>query len=233
MRAATRALAFGAQVFDILFRSGDASSPSARALGLYNACVALCRSHGFDVRCRGHLPGGPVVIVANHLSWVDVPVLGTLTPSMMIAKGEIADWPFIGEMSHKFGVGFVRRGDAHSGARALKQSLRALRRGVSVVGFPEGTTSRELLPFKRGMFGLAQLAGVPIVPAAISYTDPKLAWIGDDWFVPHYFRTVSRERTPVHIQLGRPIAPSLALRPEELAQIARARIAELSRRKLA
>ena len=233
MRAAGRALAFGAQVFDILFRSGDASSPSARALGLYNASVALCRSHGFDVRCRGHLPGGPVVIVANHLSWVDPLALASLTPSMPIAKGEIADWPLVGDATRSLGVAFVRRGDAHSGARALKMALRALRRGVSVIGFPEGTTSRELLPFKRGMFGLAQLAGVPIVPAAITYADPRIAWIGDDWFVPHYFRTVSRERTPVHIQLGRPIAPTLALRPEELAQLARSRIADLTRRKLA
>jgi 1-acyl-sn-glycerol-3-phosphate acyltransferase len=233
MRAAARALSFGAVVADILFRSGDASSPSARALGLYNACVALCRSHGFDVRCRGHLPGGPVVIVANHLSWVDPVVLGSLTPCMPIAKGEIADWPLVGEASRALSVAFVRRGDAHSGARALKQSLRALERGVSVIGFPEGTTSRELLPFKRGMFGLAQLAGVPIVPVSITYADPRIAWIGDDWFVPHYLRTVSRERTLVTLQLGRPIAPSLAIRADELAQLARSRIADMTRRKLA
>jgi 1-acyl-sn-glycerol-3-phosphate acyltransferase len=234
VRAAVRALRFGAQLVRILTNSGDALSPSARALSLYNTAVAMCRTHGFDVRCRGRLPGGPVVIVANHLSWVDPLALASLGPCVPIAKGEIASWPFVGEAVSQLGVAFVRRGDAHSGARALRVALRALEGGISVIGFPEGTTSaRELLPFRRGMFGLAQIAGVPIVPAAIWYADPRVAWIGDDWFVPHYFRTVARPRTAVHIQLGRAIAPTLALRPEDLAHQTRARIAELLRRKLA
>jgi 1-acyl-sn-glycerol-3-phosphate acyltransferase len=233
--AAARALSLGGQVVSILSDFGDESSPSARACRLYNASVALCRSHGFDVRCRGLLPGGPVVIVANHMSWVDCLVMTSLAPCMPIAKGEIDSWPFLGPAIRSLGVAFVRRGDAHSGARVLRQALRALESGVSVLGFPEGTTSdRELLPFRRGMFGLAQLAGAPIVPAALSYADTRVAWIGDDsWFVPHYFRTVSRPRTTVHIQLGRAIQPTLALRPEELAHTARSRIAELLRRKLA
>jgi 1-acyl-sn-glycerol-3-phosphate acyltransferase len=128
-------------------------------------------------------------------------------------------------------VVFVRRGDAWSGARALRHGLRALTAGVSVLGFPEGTTTYgdTVLPFKRGLFGLARLAGVPVVPIALRYSEPEVCWVGDEWFLPHYVRTAMRPITMVDITIGQPIAPTVTRCAEDLAFLARTRLQTLLR----
>jgi 1-acyl-sn-glycerol-3-phosphate acyltransferase len=194
---------------------------------MQRSCAAMCAIHRFEPRVDGQLPDGPAVFVANHLSYVDPIALCGIIPSAPVAKSEVADWPVFGAGARSLGVLFVKRGDAFSGARALRGGLRALADGVSVLGFPEGTTTHgdQLLPFARGLFGIARIAGVPIVPVAIGYDDPTTAWVGDDWFVPHYLRTAARERTTVTVRVGVPIVARG--RAEELAAQARDAIAGL------
>jgi 1-acyl-sn-glycerol-3-phosphate acyltransferase len=201
----------------------------ARAERLRDVCADVCRLHGFEVRVEGALPRRPAILVANHVSYADAPVLAGLVPCTVIAKGEVRGWPVIGGGADALGVIFVRRGDALSGARALRQGMRALATGVSVLGFPEGTTSRgsDVLPFKRGLFGLAQLMGVPIVPVALCYGSSALAWTGDSWFLPHYLSTAMRPRSLVRVRLGAPISPLCARRPAELAAEVRSAIRSL------
>jgi len=204
----------------------------ARAERLQRVADRICRVHGFDVTVRGKLPQVPSVLVANHVSYVDAPIVAALAPCVPIAKDELAGWPFVGAGARSLGVVFVRRGDAWSGARALRAAMRALASGVSVLGFPEGTTTRgdDPLPFRRGLFGVARLAGAPIVPVAIAYASPDVAWIGEDWFLPHYLRTAMRARTAATITLGAPLAPDAYGCAEDLAHAARSRIAQLLRR---
>ncbi|MCU1279880.1 MAG: plsC1, partial [bacterium] len=161
---------------------------------LQRIAIDLCRVHGFDLRVEGILPSRPAILVANHVSYVDAPALASLVPCTVIAKGELRRWPILGSSAAALGALFVERGDAWSGARALRRAKHALEAGVSVIGFPEGTTSRgeDVLPFRRGLFGLARLTGVPIVPIAIHYSSPELRWYGDSWFLPHYLRTAMR-----------------------------------------
>jgi 1-acyl-sn-glycerol-3-phosphate acyltransferase len=163
------------------------------------------------------------------LSYVDAPVLASLTACVPIAKGEIEGWPLLGSSTRSLGVVFVRRGDAYSGARALRAGLRALDAGVSVLGFPEGTTSRgdRILSFRRGLFGLARIAGVPVVPIAISYESEDLCWVGDTYFLPHYLRTVMRPETLVDVRIGRPVEPDAAGDAEALAEAVRSRIIQM------
>ena len=98
--------------------------------------------------------------------------------------------------------------------------------GISVLGFPEGTTTRgdDVLPFRRGLFGLAQLAGVPIVPIAVHYLSPELPWYGDAWFLPHYLRTAMRPSSLARVRVGAAIAPATFHEAEELAQRARSTV---------
>jgi 1-acyl-sn-glycerol-3-phosphate acyltransferase len=209
-----------------------ASLARLRAERLQRMADRLCRVHGFDVRSSGKLPQGPVVLVANHQSYIDAPVLAALTPCAPIAKNELGGWPFLGGAARALGVLFVDRADAWSGARALRAALRSLARGVSVLGFPEGTTtsgSGELLAFRRGLFGVARIAGVPVVPAAIVYQSREAPWVGDQWFVPHYLRTARRTRTGITIALGAPIDPTSCHCAEDLAHLARSRIFQLVR----
>ena len=104
--------------------------------------------------------------------------------------------------------------------------MRALEAGVSVLGFPEGTTSRgdDVLPFRRGLFGIARLLGIPVVPIAIHYSTPELRWFGDAWFLPHYLRTAMRPSSLVQVRVGRAIVPAAYRSPEDLAHRVRSSV---------
>jgi lyso-ornithine lipid O-acyltransferase len=199
----------------------------ARARTLQGAARELCARHGLRARVLGALPEPPFVLVANHLSYLDPLVLAALTPCTAIAKHEIDRWPVVGARTRDLGVLLVDRGCAHSGARALRGALRALRHGVSVLNFPEGTTTRGdlVLSFRSGIFGVARLAGVPIVPAAIAYDAPELCWAGDDLFLPHYLRFLGRRDAGARVALGAPLLAEGS--PAELAERARAAILDL------
>jgi 1-acyl-sn-glycerol-3-phosphate acyltransferase len=231
--AASRLVRTGGHVFESIGRFrvdavGEERSRLHRLRGerLQRVCVDLCRVHGFDVRVEGVMPSRPAILVANHVSYVDAPVLGALAPCTVIAKGEVRRWPILGAGAAALGVTFVERGDAWSGARALRHALRALQAGVSVLGFPEGTTSsgEDVLPFRRGLFGLARLAGVPVIPIAIHYGSPDLRWFGDSWFLPHYLRTAMRPSSLVQVRIGRAIAPTTFHSAEDLSHRARSAV---------
>jgi 1-acyl-sn-glycerol-3-phosphate acyltransferase len=178
----------------------------------------------------GALPQQPAVIVANHVSYVDPILLGALGPAAPIAKQEIAGWPLIGGGAAALGAMFVDRDRPSSGARVLRQALRALRAGVSVLGFPEGTTSpgHDVLAFRRGLPGLARLARVPIVPVAIRYHRADMAWTGSASLLPHYLRTAARAESLADVIIGEPIGAD-GRDARELADEMQARVARLLR----
>jgi 1-acyl-sn-glycerol-3-phosphate acyltransferase len=154
-------------------------------------------------------------------------VLLSLVPAVPIAKHEVRRWPLLGAAAGSFGVLFVDRCSPWSGARVIRASMRALAGGVSVLGFPEGTTTdgTRLLSFRRGLFGVARLAGVPIVPVALRYPDPSLCWYDDQLFLPHYLRTAFRRESNVEVRIGTPIDPRRSA--GELATLARGAIHRL------
>lgn len=174
------------------------------------------------------MPEGPVIMVANHVSYVDTLVLPSLTPSTCIAKREVAAWPGVGHVAERLGILFVNRGDAHSGALVLRRARRALQAGVTVIAYPEGTTTAgdRLLPFHRGVFGLARLMNVPVLPVSIEYADPRIAWVGEASFLRHYLTTVGATRkTSVTVRLGPLLPPAAFGSAHALAQAARQVIA--------
>jgi 1-acyl-sn-glycerol-3-phosphate acyltransferase len=179
--------------------------------------------HGVEVAAAGAIPRGPVVVVANHLTYLDPLVVSSLLPCLAIAKGETRKWPLIGPGLEGLGVIFVRRGDPHSGAVALRCAHRALRAGTPVLNFPEGTTSdgRDVGPFLRGAFGLARIAGVPVVPARVAYDSDHAPWYGGRTFVPHYARLARVPRLRASVCFGDPI--EVRLNDDPLTAAARVR----------
>ena len=167
--------------------------------------------------------------MANHVSYIDPLAVCAVTPCIAIAKGETRAWPLIGRGLQALGVIFVQRGDATSGATALRRALRALRAGAVVLNFPEGTTSdgRGVGPFRRGIFGLARLAGVPVVPARIAYSDDRVPWTGGQSFGPHYWRLAGLSRLDTRVTFGHALRTADGERAELLAERARTAIAEL------
>jgi 1-acyl-sn-glycerol-3-phosphate acyltransferase len=210
----------------LLLDGTSASSLEQRARELTWVCENLCALTGVRPRVQGEVPRGPCVLVSNHVSYLDPMVLGSLVPCAPIAKAEVDGWPLVGEVARRVGVRFVKRACPHSGARILRESLRALAHGVSVLVFPEGTTTvgERALPFKRGAFGLARLAGVPVVPVAVQFEDKSAAWVGDELFLPHFARTVARPLTSVNIRFLPSIDPDSVGSADELAALARAQI---------
>jgi 1-acyl-sn-glycerol-3-phosphate acyltransferase len=210
-------------------RLADDGAMSVRvaAESLQRLTRALCDEHGVEVTVEGKVPSGPAVVVSNHVSYVDTMILPALLPCTAVAKSEVARWPLIGPTAKAHGVLFVERGDVWSGARVLRQAMRVLAAGTPVVTFPEGTTTAGgLLPFHRGLFGVARLMDVPVVPVALVFDDPRLAWVGSESFLAHYLRRVApRHKTAVRVAFLEPLEPRALPSADALALLARERIA--------
>jgi 1-acyl-sn-glycerol-3-phosphate acyltransferase len=205
-------------------------SPHAYAERARRTATRILDAHGVEVCTVGPRPSGAAIVVCNHLGYLDPLVVSTVVPCVSVAKGETRTWPLIGRGLEGLGVLFVRRGDAHSGAVVLRRAIRALRAGIAVLNFPEGTTSdgTDIGPFRRGIFGVARLAGVPIVPARVTYDDPRVPWTGGEAFAPHYARLVRVGRLTATLRFGEALAPGPS--PDGDAHTARALIASLPSR---
>jgi len=193
----------------------DAAHRLAAALG------AIARAHDIGVTVCGDVPRGCALVVANHVSYLDPLAILPVCPAAPLAKAQVRAWPIVGAIGAALGVTFVARDDAMARARALRRVRALLAAGVSVLNFPEGTTTHgdRVRPFHRGCFGIAQRLGVPVVPVAIRYRDPALAWCDDAAFLPHYVKMAARSRVDVELQFGAALPP----RTGELAEVMAAR----------
>ncbi len=204
----------------------DATHRLAGALG------TIAKAHEMVVDVCGDVPRGPVLLASNHVSYLDPLAILPICPAVPIAKGEVATWPVIGSIGSALGVAFVRRADPMARARVLRRVYDLLCARVPVLSFPEGTTTigDQVLPFHRGTFGIAQRLGIPVVPVALRYADPALAWTDDAKFVPHYVRTANRPRIDVRVWFGAAMTPRTGELPEDMAARARNTIARTLKR---
>ena len=115
------------------------------------------------------VPGA--LIVANHISWIDIFVINATLPSAFVAKEEVGRWPLIGWLARKSDTVFLRRG-SHGHARIINREIaEILGKGDHVAVFPEGTTTdgTHLLHFHAALIQPALAVGRPVLPLAISY----------------------------------------------------------------
>ncbi len=168
---------------------------------------ALVRVLGVSIEVRGRVPPGVVLLVVNHRSYVDIPVLMAHVSAVFLAKQEIADWPLFGTAARLAQTIFVRREERPSRKAALAAIAAALDAGHAVALFPEGTTSAEpgTRPFRPGAFYLAVEKGIPVVPIAIAYGSPDDAWVGDDSFVRHFLERFGLPEMRVSVAIGPPL----------------------------
>jgi lyso-ornithine lipid O-acyltransferase len=149
------------------------------------------------VKVRGLPDSAPQLIAANHVSWTDIPALGSLYPISFLAKLEVASWPVVGTFARLQRSIFVDRGKPKSMQAANLAMAELIREGACVAIFPEGTThdGSRLGPFHSSHFGVARdllsldpvEARLRIHPAAIRYSSPHAAWCGDELLLPHIF----------------------------------------------
>ncbi|MES3025125.1 MAG: lysophospholipid acyltransferase family protein [Pseudomonadota bacterium] len=130
------------------------------------------------------------MVVANHVSWLDIFVINALHPSHFVAKSEIRDWPALGWLASRAGTIFIARGSRRELRHIFKSLVGALERGERIALFPEGTTAAQgaLLPFHANLFEAAIDAGVPVQPYALRYLDaggalhPAVEFLGEMTF---------------------------------------------------
>jgi 1-acyl-sn-glycerol-3-phosphate acyltransferase len=131
------------------------------------------------------------LIVANHVSWMDIFVINALRPCRFVAKSDIRSWPLLGWLCAKSGTIFIARGKQREVARIYQGLVDSLKNGERVAFFPEGTTSAQgsLLAFHANLFEAALEAEVPVQPYALRYlTDegiphPAADFVGETSFV--------------------------------------------------
>ncbi len=206
----------------------------SRAKALQAACSKVCEFHNINTYVTGELPETPVIFVSNHMGYVDPLVICALTPCSPLAKDEVRHWPLIGRVTEQLNVVFVQRGNAHSAANALRTLMGRLEAGVSVLNFPEGTTTRgEMRPFQRGVFGMSSRMGIPVVPIALSFGHDRLCWVDDDNFLGHYSRALLGKQHDVQVDVGPMMQAFRGEPPEHFAGRARDWIAAARHRQAA
>ncbi len=179
-----------------LRRMGLDESRVARTVQWWHA--RACRILGLRLQVSGAPCPGAHLLVANHISWLDVPVIGALLPTVFVSKAEVSRWPLIGWMAGMAGTLFIERGQ-HQALEIREQIRQQLAAGRSILFFPEGTTSdgSEVRRFHPRLLGAVQDGPAGLQPIALEYPRVKdrvsvAPFIGDDTF-PHHLGQVLGE----------------------------------------
>lgn len=181
---------------------------SKKTLGLMGVVVRL--------KSMSNANDTPSLLVANHVSWLDVLVIQSLQPSVFIAKKEVGQWPVVGAIAKACGVVFVDRGSPSSAKKMVDDVANALHHGYRVAGFPEGTSSEGFTVslFHANLFEAAIHRQVDVLPIALRYVDKDTgdlsstaAFVGEMGFVDSLHRILSAQTITVDVQLGDTISP--------------------------
>ena len=182
----------------------------------------VCTILGIRVRVHGERSTvTPTLYVCNHVSYLDIEVLGGLIPGSFVAKAEVATWPFFSTLAKAQRTIFIERRTGKT-STSRDQMMNRLNTGDNLMLFPEGTSSdgTRVLPFRSALFGVAQLRGdgKPIIvqSVAIAYTRldgiplgrywrPLFAWFGDLDLVPHLWQMVCLGETEAVVTFFPPV----------------------------
>lgn len=180
-------------------------TPAARARRRSAVLGIWARTSAFVLGMRlvfeGRAPHGAFMLVANHLSYVDVLALASRTEAVFVARADLSSWPVLGRLSRAVGTLFADRDRRRSIPATIDEISAALRRGQGVVLFPEGTTTGggNVLPFRPPLLEAAARAAIPVHQAVIRYrtlpgsppASESICWWGDMTFWRHLIRLMA------------------------------------------
>ncbi|MER5967011.1 lysophospholipid acyltransferase family protein [Streptomyces sp. NPDC002057] len=196
-------------VLGVLLAPATGLLPAAVRIALVRHWLrAVVRAFGVHVRYEGEPGGGPLLVVANHVSWLDIPLIATVLPGRMVAKSEVRRWPVLGTVAALGGTLFIDR----DGLRALPGTVRSmtgvLAGGGRVIVFPEGSTwcGRAGGRFRPAAFQAALDAGCAVQPVRIDYRPTgAAAYVGDDPLGSSLWRVVTTRRPTAVVRLREPL----------------------------
>ncbi|GAQ73308.1 lysophospholipid acyltransferase family protein [Streptomyces turgidiscabies] len=189
----------------------------------------IVRAAGVRLRVSGPTaPTGGVLLVANHISWLDIPLLAAVRPARMLAKAEIRQWPVAGALTAAGGALFIERDRLRALPQTVAKIAEALREGTAVVAFPEGSTwcGNAQGYFRRAVFQAALDAGVPVQPVRLRYrlaggaASTAPAFVGEDSLLTSVWRVVSARGLVAEVEVREVIVPGSHLDRRSLASAA-------------
>lgn len=193
---------------------------------------------GIGIDAHGVPLAGPVLVVSNHVSWLDIVAINALEPVCFVAKADMRRWPLLGWMVAAGGTLFIERDRKRDALRVVHRVAQALTEGARMAVFPEGTTGdgHGLLPFHANLLQAAIATHAVVQPVALRYSDAAgavsaaAAYAGDTSLARSVWWVVGARAMVAHVE-HLPALPTAGRERRELAEAARADIeAALARR---
>lgn len=211
-RAVVRLTAgLGTLLLGILLAPAAGLLPAATRLALVRHWTrAVVRAFGVHVRYEGTAApaAGPLLVVANHVSWLDIPLIAAVLPGRMVAKSDVRHWPVLGTLAALGGTLFIDRDGIMALPGTVRTMAEVLAGGGRVIVFPEGSTwcGRERGRFRPAAFQAALDGGAAVQPVRIDYrpTDAA-AYVADDPLGSSLWRVVTTRRLTAVVRLREPL----------------------------
>jgi lyso-ornithine lipid O-acyltransferase len=216
LRAARRAVALGCALALCFLRywalrMRGPLSLERRALWLQDASRIVLASLGIHVHVQGTPPRGGLV-VSNHLSYLDIPILSSVMPCFFVSKVEVGRWPYFGKAARAGGTMFLDRSSMSSAGDVAAEISERLSLPIPILLFPEGTSTdgSAVLEFHTRLFDPAVRAAAPVTAAAVRYTfaegsqEMDLCWFGDQSFLPHLWKALGASGFTGEVCFGEP-----------------------------
>lgn len=168
---------------------------------------------GLDVRGAVH-DSGPLLVVANHISWLDIVVMNACQPARFVSKADARHWPVLGSLISGVGTLFIERENRRDAMRVVHLMAERLVDRDIVAVFPEGTTGdgRSVLPFHANLLQAAIATGTPVLPVALGYRDPgdggisdAPLFIGDTTLLTSIWSTLCADGVRAVVHHGQPV----------------------------
>lgn len=192
----------------------------------------LCSIFGLKIITKGKIENNPVFLVANHVTWLDIPVIHSYKLAGFVAKEEISNWPILGWVVKSGETLFIKRGKHESRKKVLELIDNRLNQGRSIAVFPEGkvTDGSVLGRFHRQLMQAAVETETPIQAIAIKYynkngkRNKEVCFIEDEKFILNVFRILSLPTSTVELNFCDTIHTKNK-RAREVAQISHNQVA--------
>jgi 1-acyl-sn-glycerol-3-phosphate acyltransferase len=230
-----RLLCITADFVWVALRHGGSPPLGARTVWLQRSSRRVLRVLEAEIESDGPCPRDGL-LVSNHLSYLDILVLVSLTPAVFVSKSEVRSWPVFGWFARMAGTLFLQRARRADVARISEEIATALRGGHLVVLFPEGTSSdgRQVLPFRSSLLEPVNGQQRPLSVACIAYAvadgsaENDVCYWGDRTFFPHLVKLMTKEKVRARVRFSR-----VESRADDRKELARQLHAEVVRLKTA
>jgi 1-acyl-sn-glycerol-3-phosphate acyltransferase len=197
---------FGRSIFQ---RIAGRGSLEDRALWLHESALLVIKHMGIRLTIEGE-PPAQGLLVANHLSYLDILTFGAAAPCFLVSKVQIGGWPLFGRLARAGGTIFVDRSSRRSAESVTEQIAERLKGNVPVLFFPEGTSTdgSRILRFHSRFYTPAVSAGIPVTAAAVRYIpedgspESDVCWFGDAPFLPHLWKVLGGPNFSAEIRFG-------------------------------